>query len=63
MAKIEVSDTVYEKSKRDKDPGPVGYRLSPMEVLMGNASLPNARPLIFRANRWMLYRSWSTLPK
>ena len=28
MAKIEVSDTVYEKSKRDKDPGPVGYRLS-----------------------------------
>jgi len=28
MAKIEVSDTVYEKSKRGKDSGPVGYRLS-----------------------------------
>ena len=34
-----------------------------MKVLMGTQDSPNTRPLIFRANRWMLYRSWSTLPK
>ena len=34
-----------------------------MKYLMENGDLPNTRPLIFRANRWMLYRSWSTLPK